>query len=143
MKRILICGSRTYGVCQHPPRLHDPAVCPNASAEANAFIRAMDAWIAKHGRPTLVIEGEARGADTMAAHWARTLGIEVAAFPANWDDHGRAAGPIRNKQMLDEGRPDAVIAFSTDLANSRGTANMVRQARAAGVPVWTPIKQGA
>jgi hypothetical protein len=62
-------------------------------------------------------------------------------FPADWDKYGKAAGPIRNKQMLDEGKPQAVIAFSYDLARSRGTANMVAQARDAGLPVWLPLPQ--
>ncbi|MEM9912925.1 MAG: hypothetical protein AAF922_19365 [Pseudomonadota bacterium] len=44
---------------------------------------------------------------------------------------GRAAGPIRNKEMLDEGCPDLVVAFP----GGRGTANMVKQAQAAGVEV--------
>ena len=53
------------------------------------------------------------------------------AYPANWKKHGRAAGPIRNKQMLEEAKPDLVIAFP----GGAGTANMVKQAREAGVKV--------
>jgi hypothetical protein len=84
-----------------------------------------------------VIEGEAAGADTMAREWAESRGIgdKVLKFPAQWDVYGRAAGPIRNTQMLVEGKPTICIAFSEDLANSRGTKNMVEQARKAGVNV--------
>ena len=62
-------------------------------------------------QPSLVIQGEARGADSLARDVAQNLGIEVLPFPANWEKYGRAAGPIRNKQMLDEGDPDGVLAF--------------------------------
>lgn len=44
---------------------------------------------------------------------------------------GKAAGPIRNQRMLDDGKPDRVLAFP----GGRGTANMVKLAKAAGVPV--------
>lgn len=83
-------------------------------------------------RPSLVIHGGARGADTHAGWAATAVDIPVAVYPADWATHGRRAGPIRNAQMLAEGRPDAVLAFP----GGRGTADMVRQARAAGVPVW-------
>lgn len=79
----------------------------------------------------VLIHGAARGADSLAQHWAIANSVEVAAFPANWEEHGRSAGPIRNKTMLDYGRPDLVIAFP----GGRGTADMVRQAKKAGVPV--------
>ena len=79
----------------------------------------------------LLIHGGAGGADTLAGEWAVRQAIPVLVFPADWHKHGRAAGPIRNAQMLAEGKPDLVVAFP----GGRGTANMVRQAKAAGVPV--------
>lgn len=84
---------------------------------------------------TVVIEGEAPGADTLARLAAEQLGIPVLPFPADWDRYGRGAGPLRNQQMLDEGRPDLVLAFTEDLNSSRGTADMVAHARLAGVRV--------
>ncbi len=51
--------------------------------------------------------------------------------PAEWSKYGRRAGPIRNKQMLDVGKPHLVVAFP----GGAGTANMVKQAKAAGVPI--------
>lgn len=78
-----------------------------------------------------VIEGEARGADTLARRYAERHGIPVDRYPALWDKHGKAAGPIRNAQMLTEGKPELVIAFRGP--NSRGTQNMIDQAKKAGV----------
>ena len=49
--------------------------------------------------------------------------------------HGKAAGPIRNREMLRDGGPEMVAAFHTDLSQSKGTLDMVRIARSAGVPV--------
>lgn len=80
---------------------------------------------------TTIIEGEARGADTLARQYAEGRGLDVLPFPALWNEHGRAAGPIRNKQMLVEGKPDLVVAFRGP--NSRGTQNMINQAEKAGI----------
>ncbi len=52
-------------------------------------------------------------------------------YEADWHEHGRAAGPIRNARMIAEGRPDLVIAFP----GGRGTADMVSRARKAGIEV--------
>jgi hypothetical protein len=80
---------------------------------------------------TDIIAGGAKGADTLAQIWAAEFGVNAHFYHADWDTYGRAAGPIRNKQMLDEGKPDLVVAFP----GGRGTANMVKQAREAGVKV--------
>lgn len=72
----------------------------------------------------VVIHGAARGADSMAGAIAREFGLKVEMFPAQWDRHGRAAGPIRNQQMLDEGKPDEIWAFHWDLSVSKGTRDM-------------------
>lgn len=69
----------------------------------------------------------------MGGRYAEERGIPVRAFPADWTTHGKAAGPIRNSQMLKDGQPDLVVAFLGP--NSRGTANMISQAEKAGVPV--------
>lgn len=84
---------------------------------------------------TVIIQGCCRGADACAAVAGEFLGFNVLDFPADWEHDGKAAGPIRNKRMLLEGKPDLVIAFHHDLASSRGTKDMVRIARMAGIPV--------
>lgn len=81
-----------------------------------------------------IIQGGARGADRLAREWAECFGVPYREFPANWERHGKAAGAIRNQQMIDEGKPDIVIAFP----GGRGTADMVRRARLSGIPVITP-----
>jgi hypothetical protein len=79
----------------------------------------------------LVITGGARGADSMAHEWAVSRGIPTEVYMAEWGRLGRKAGPIRNQRMLQQGRPDLVIAFP----GGRGTANMIGQANAAGLEV--------
>lgn len=74
----------------------------------------------------------ARGVDSFAAEWAIKFGFKLYKFPAEWDKYGRKAGPIRNQQMLDEGKPDAVIAFP----GGTGTADMVRRSEKAGIKVY-------
>lgn len=85
--------------------------------------------------PVVVIEGEARGADKLGRKVAEGLGIPVLPFPANWKLYGKRAGMIRNTQMLDEGKPDIVLAFHNDIANSKGTSNMIMQATNRGIKV--------
>lgn len=84
---------------------------------------------------TIIIHGNAKGADTLVATIAFLRKISVESFPANWSQYGRAAGPIRNQLMLDEGKPDLVIAFHTNLDTSKGTKDMIKRATKAGIPV--------
>lgn len=80
----------------------------------------------------VVIQGGAKGADFLAKVWAKWLGVLCIEYPANWT-LGPVAGVLRNTRMLSEGKPDLVIAFLAE--NSKGTANMIEQAEAVGVPV--------
>ena len=89
--------------------------------------------IIKH-TPSLIIHGGCRGADTLAGEVAKELGIPVKVFPAEWDKYGKAAGPIRNQKMLDEGKPDLVIAFHNNIENSRGTKDMLYRAAKHAIP---------
>lgn len=81
---------------------------------------------------SVLIEGEAHGADTLGKMWAESHGIPILPFPADWELHGGRAGPARNHKMLRDGRPELVVAFP----GGRGTAHMVKIAQAAGVRVW-------
>ncbi|MBA2348784.1 MAG: DUF2493 domain-containing protein [Solirubrobacterales bacterium] len=107
--RVLVCGGRDY---------------TNAT-NVNSWLDSLSV----HQEVTTVIHGGATGADELADQWAKTHGVAVNKFQADWSKHGKAAGPIRNAQMLDEGKPDVVLAFP----GGRGTADMVRKARTAGI----------
>jgi len=109
--RVLVCGGRDYADAAH--------------------VEGVLRFHLLEGAPNVIIEGCARGADSLAEDFGTRWLIPVEHFPADWDRHGKAAGPIRNRQMLDEGKPDLVIAFP----GGRGTANMIEQAERAGVPV--------
>ena len=80
--------------------------------------------------PDDVIEGGAHGADALACLWAVDRDRVHVQVNAEWSKHGKGAGPIRNSVMLGY-NPDVVIAFP----GGRGTANMIKQAKEAGVPV--------
>lgn len=82
--------------------------------------------------PTEVICGGAPGADFLAHSWALRADVKRTAVFANWRKHGKAAGPMRNQKMVDM-KPDVVLAFP----GGRGTADCVRRARAAGIPIIT------
>lgn len=82
-----------------------------------------------------VIEGEARGADTMGRIAAEGFGIPVIKFPALWDKYGRAAGPIRNQQQLREGKPTHAIGFHNNIDVSKGSKDMYVRCLNAGIPV--------
>ena len=80
---------------------------------------------------TQLIQGGAAGADRLAKYWAEERIGESTEYKADWGKYGRGAGPIRNQQMLDEGKPDLVVAFP----GGRGTTMMKQLARAHGVKV--------
>lgn len=115
--RLLVSGSRSYMDYY------------NFHEVMNRYARNLE----KHDvEIKVVIHGCANGVDTMAGAWAAAWGIPVEEYPANWKDYGRAAGPIRNRQMLTEGKPDLLIAWLEQ--GSRGTKNMIDQAKDFEVP---------
>ncbi|WP_018261522.1 DUF2493 domain-containing protein [Methylobacterium sp. WSM2598] len=109
--RVLICGGRDYSRARH-------------------LRERLDALAAEH-KFVLVVTGGAPGADTLADRWAEARGIDRVICPANWTGRGPLAGPDRNGFMLRLVKPELVVAFE----GGAGTANMLRQARAAKVRV--------
>lgn len=83
---------------------------------------------------TGVVSGTARGADTYGEEWARSVGLPVYRYPADWKLHGRSAGYVRNRQMAVNA--EALLAVWD--SKSRGTAHMIEQATSLGlrVAVW-------
>ncbi len=103
--------------------------------------RDFDDWVMMHNALsqvklqygiTCIVEGEAKGADFLGRVWAKAMGIPFEGYPADWKTHGRAAGHIRNQQMLDEGRLDYAVGFP----GGTGTADMLNRLARAGVPTW-------
>lgn len=82
-------------------------------------------------RVSAIVTGDAKGADRLAARWARERGIPTIVFRADWARHGRAAGPIRNQEIVDAA--DAMVAFWD--GTSRGTKDAIQRARKKGIPV--------
>lgn len=108
--RVLVCGGRDFT---------DEKFVWSKLSELNQ----------SEGPFTTLIHGDAPGVDTYAKNWGKENQLQVIGFPAEWDKYGNMAGRIRNGVMLREGRPELVIAFP----GNRGTANMIRQARNAGI----------
>ncbi len=114
--KILVCGSRHFDDWQ-------------------LFINTMndlsEEFDFDNKQPITIIEGGAKGADFCGRLYAKYCGWELEEYPADWKTHGKRAGPIRNARMLAEATPDLVVAFLAK--DSRGTADMLRQAEQAKV----------
>lgn len=110
--RVLVTGGRNY-------------------SDADRVAAVLDKLHSAHGID-VIIQGGAGGADGLARLWGWSrVGVKVTTFEADWENQGRFAGPARNQRMIDEGKPDVVIAFP----GGRGTADMCRKARKAGFEV--------
>jgi len=111
-ERILICGDRNYTNWE---KIKD--------------------YLDTLGSETIIIHGCARGADSLAGNLATGRNWGIIRFPAQWNKYGRAAGPIRNQQMIDEGNPTLVVYFHDDIENSKGTRDMITRAEKADIKV--------
>lgn len=138
MTTILVCGGRSYGLV--PPGLADevrPQAAAVAARERDRLTQILDAAVERLDLRYIAV-GDAPGADALAASWAERRGMPFKVYAADWGAHGTKAGPIRNRQMLEQESPSAVIAFP----GSRGTVSMIKLARKAGVRVipidWKP-----
>jgi hypothetical protein len=109
--KVLVCGGRNYF--------------------NRIFINSNLTFLHNEIHFTELIHGGAAGADTIAALWAYGCKIKVRPFYADWANHGRSAGIIRNKLMLQEGKPQLVVAFP----GGRGTQHMKFIAQNAGIEV--------
>ena len=108
--KVIIAGSR---------QINDPALVEAAVAKSGFEIGE-------------VVSGGARGVDALAERWGKAQGVPVRVFKADWEKHGRAAGPIRNRAMADYA--DALIAIWD--GQSRGTANMISEAKTRGLSMY-------
>ncbi|WP_034859903.1 DUF2493 domain-containing protein [Sinorhizobium sojae] len=108
--RVLVCGGRDY--CDY-----------------ETIKRVLDDLHAEHPIEA-VIHGNSRGADRLSGVWAKLRNVPCWPVPAQWAKYGKAAGPKRNQAMLGH-RPALVVAFP----GGNGTADMIRRAKAASIPV--------
>lgn len=99
--------------------------------DRGTLYRVLDAERDTDGVSVLVHGGCRSGADALAHEWAKERRVSVRVFQADWDTHGRAAGPMRNRGMLREANPHLLIAFP----GGRGTADCVSAARHLRIPV--------
>jgi hypothetical protein len=112
--RVLVCGGRDFD-------------------DAGLIISVLDRLHTEKSF-TVLIHGNARGADRIADDWAWRRGVprEPYGLPhGEWDELGKKAGPLRNQRMLDEGKPDLVVAFP----GGGGTKDLVSRAVKARVPL--------
>lgn len=123
--RVLVCGGRNFD---------DPVL--------------MDRTMCQIPVPSLVITGAQRkfdkdkkkwiGADWQAIEWALRNEVPFLGVPAKWSTQGRSAGPIRNGVMLRRAKPELVVT----LPGGDGTADMIKQAKAAGIRVVECVPSG-
>ena len=111
-ERVLICGDRNYTTWE----------------KIKAYLDTLDSG-------TILIDGCARGADSLAGNLATGRNWGIMRFPAQWDKYGKAAGPIRNQEMLDYGKPTLVVYFHDDIENSKGTKDMITRGEMANIKV--------
>ncbi len=114
--RILVCGGRNYSDRERVWQVLSPLAIDGHSGQM---------------LPVTLIHGAGAGADKLAAEVAKELGWAIEPYKANWGGFGPSAGPIRNRAMIDKGKPDLVIAFP----GGSGTEDMVARAEKAGIPV--------
>lgn len=136
--RVLVCGGRNYGEVpvgfrQMQPSQEYNRALRRAEDERTYLFQMLNEL---SPRPTVIIHGAASGADSWAKRWAEVSRIPHEPYKADWYPNGSkvldySAGPRRNQQMIDEGKPELVVAFP----GGKGTADMVSRARAANITV--------
>ncbi len=81
---------------------------------------------------TEIVHGASGLVDWAADSEAKLYGCPSKPFPANWNLYKRSAGPRRNKEMAEYA--EALIAIWD--GESKGTANMISQAKELGLKVF-------
>lgn len=97
------------------------------------FVQARLDDLTERNKIKTIIHGGAAGVDNLAGIWARRNNISEEIYKADWDAHGKKAGPIRNQKMLDEAKPNLVVAFPS--RDSKGTVDMMERTEKAGIPL--------
>ena len=114
-----------------PDRPLSVAVVGSRSFDDRELLERVLDHLLNHLRIRQIVSGGARGADALAEQWARERGIPCRVYLPDWQKHGRAAGPIRNRKIVRDA--DLVVAFWD--GQSRGTKDTIEQAERQNVPV--------
>jgi hypothetical protein len=137
--KVMVTGSRTWGVCPHdPPHVGEEgtvrsSTCPVVHRHRAIMLDAFWEHRIDRDAPAVLLHGDAEGADRMAAQVWSHYGLgSIVGYPANWAELGKRAGSVRNGILVAH-MPDLVLAFHLD--NSPGTADALAQARKAGLTV--------
>lgn len=116
-------------------------VCGGRHFEEYAFFEVcLDSFLDKYGfedRHIEIVSGGCEGTDKLAERFAKEHNCAMKIFPANWKLYGKAAGPIRNKQMIEyikQAKQKFVVAFTS--ANSKGTLGTISLAKKFDIPVY-------
>lgn len=107
--KIIVAGSRDFDDYERLARLMDRLTAPYVDV--------------------VVLSGAAKGADALGERWAFGWMWTVMRFHADWNRHGKAAGPIRNQEMVDAA--DAAVFFWK--GGSKGTADCIARAKKKGI----------
>lgn len=81
----------------------------------------------------LIVQGGAAGADRLTQQWATLRMIGYETWHADWEKHGKAAGPIRNTEMITKSGAKTLVAFWS--GGSPGTRDSIETARKTGLRV--------
>lgn len=136
--KILVCGGRSFADLSTSEKKKDKKSIAQynfvmqelhkITEEFSKFYKPDDNWLPSD---ITIISGGARGVDSVAIDFAVVNWCPFVEFKADWKKHGKSAGPIRNQAMIDEGKPDLVVAFP----GGAGTADMVHRAAKNNIPV--------
>lgn len=111
MLKVIVAGSRHF-------------------TDYTAVKSALDYYLSNQ-KEVEIVSGCAQGADSLGEQYARENGLPVKRFPADWETYGRAAGPIRNKQMAEYA--DALVLFWN--GSSPGSKNMLENAKKMNIKI--------
>lgn len=113
--RVIVCGGRDF---------QNRSLCFESLESVLSAYESLE-----------IVSGHAKGVDTFGEEYAKEHGIKVSIFKPDWKQYGRAAGPIRNRQMLEYALETSAVIVAFWDGVSKGTKNMIEQAKKAGATV--------
>lgn len=115
--KIIVAGSRTF-------------------SDFALLCRKMDAITKNLDKKKLtIVSGHCQGADLLGEEWATLRMVKYEVFRADWDKYGKAAGPIRNQEMVDSCTPGKDAAIFFDCQKGSGTEDCLKKARKRGLKI--------